>query len=326
MAAQTGLRLTRVARIYRRLLSSQANRVHEPAIHATRSEAPSISRASTLESRELGIVLPALSAQERNAIVLALYHPRLFQLLAQSVLSPVPVAHPLHDHPDATEPRDFPPLKGTLAVAERFGVFRLHPKEWVDDDSHEEGGYWTAIPWLGDLLPCLMDARGPYCVNWNVKQHVGDHARPHDSQPRRKYSPRALAHAAARLDVEVGYYADASIRTELIAGESMDKGALESLGHLFRWNLQPVPMSNAARKMLENQYRVGMRDGIPPIVTMSLARKHSGYSLEVCKRVLYQCIWRRDLRVDLFKPVLVDRPLRPEKRDVLIEYADWFRR
>ena len=326
MAAKTSPSLTRAVRAYLRMLSSQETHEHEPAIRATRSEAPSISRAHTLESRELGVVLPALSDQERNAIVLALYHPRLFQLLAQSVLSPVPVAHPLHDHPGATEPRDFPPLTGTLAVAERFGVLRLHPKEWVDDDSSEDGGFWTACPWLGDLRLCLMDARGPYCVNWSVKQHIGDHARPHDSHPRRKYSSRALAHAAARLDVEVGYYADAGIRTELIAGESMDKGALESLVHLFRWNLQPVPMSDAARTMLENQFRVGMRDGIPPIVTMSLARKHSGYSLELCKRVLYQCIWRRGLRVDLFKPVLVDRPLRPETRDVLVEYADWFRR
>lgn len=324
MAAQTSL--TRAARAYGRMLSSQENHEHEPAIRATRSEAPSISRAHTLESRELGIVLPALSAQERNAIVLALYHPKLFQLLAQSVLSPVPVAHPLHDHPLATEARDFPPLKGTLDVAERFGVLRFHPRTWIADDSVEEGGYWTAAPWVGDLLPCLMDARGPYCVNWNVKQRVGDHARPHASQPRRQHSPRALAHAAARLDVEVGYYEDAGIRTELIAGEMMDKGALESLGHLFRWNLQPVPMSDAARKMLENQFRVGMRDGVPPIVTMSLAQKHSGYSLEMCKRALYQCIWRRDLRVDLFKPVLVDRPLRAETRDVLVEYADWFRR
>jgi hypothetical protein len=42
--------------------------------------------------------------------------------------------------------------------------------------------------------------------------------------------------------------------------------------------------------------------------------------------LIHQGIWRRELRVDLFRPVLADKPLRREVTDVLVKYADWFAR
>jgi hypothetical protein len=42
--------------------------------------------------------------------------------------------------------------------------------------------------------------------------------------------------------------------------------------------------------------------------------------------VLYQAIWNRQIRVDLFRPVLADSPLRLEREDVLVRYATWFER
>jgi hypothetical protein len=317
--------IARVARVYGRMLRSQAGGSHEPAIRATRAEAPAISHAYTLEARDLEGTLPALSPHERNAIVLVLYHPGTLELVMQGALSPLPLAHPLHDHPLAAALPPLPPLKGTLDVAARLGVLQHHPRQCIADDACE-GGMDVAVPLIGDLLIYLLDSRGPYCVNWNVKQHNGDHARPGPGNVRKRYRKHSLERAAARLDVEIGYYEDAGIRTQLVAGEQMDKYALATLLRLFRWNLRPVSLRPAARKMLENQFRVGMRDGIPPIETMALARKHYGYSLEDCQRVLNQAIWRREIKVDLFGPVLVDRPLRPERRDVLVEYADWFRR
>lgn len=41
---------------------------------------------------------------------------------------------------------------------------------------------------------------------------------------------------------------------------------------------------------------------------------------------LKQSIWRRELRVDLFRPVLMDKPLRPEVKDVFVHFAHWFAR
>jgi hypothetical protein len=45
---------------------------------------------------------------------------------------------------------------------------------------------------------------------------------------------------------------------------------------------------------------------------------------EVIKAILCQMIWNRRLRVDLFKPILLERPLNPETKDVLIEYRHWY--
>jgi hypothetical protein len=45
---------------------------------------------------------------------------------------------------------------------------------------------------------------------------------------------------------------------------------------------------------------------------------------EVIKAILCQMIWNRKLRVDLFKPILLERPLIPEIKDVLIEYSHWY--
>lgn len=317
--------IARVARVYGRMLRSQAGEAHEPAIRAIRAEAPAISHAYTLEARDLEGMLPALSPHERYASVLALYCPGTFQLVMQGALSPIPLAHPLHDQPLAAAIPNLPPLKGTLDVAARLGVLRHHPRQRIADDTCDDG-IDVAVPLIGDLLLYLLDARGPYCVNWNVKQRNGDHAKPGPGSVRKRYSKHALERAAARLDIEIGYYEDAGIRTQLVAGEQMDTNAMATLLRLFRWNLRPISLRPAARKMLENQFRVGMRDGTPPIETMMLARKNCGYSLEECQRVLNQAIWRREIRVDLFGPILVDRPLRPERLDVLAEYADWFRR
>ncbi|WP_205734188.1 hypothetical protein [Acidovorax kalamii] len=44
------------------------------------------------------------------------------------------------------------------------------------------------------------------------------------------------------------------------------------------------------------------------------------------KNVLEQGIWNRSIRVDLFEPVLLDRPLKREREDPVFVYGDWFSR
>lgn len=44
------------------------------------------------------------------------------------------------------------------------------------------------------------------------------------------------------------------------------------------------------------------------------------------KTVLMQGIWQRTVLVDLFRPVLMDRPLRSMREDPVSVYKDWFRR
>jgi hypothetical protein len=47
---------------------------------------------------------------------------------------------------------------------------------------------------------------------------------------------------------------------------------------------------------------------------------------EVIKAAFFSAVWRREIRIDLFRPVLVDRPLRPERVDPIVRYASWFER
>jgi len=43
-------------------------------------------------------------------------------------------------------------------------------------------------------------------------------------------------------------------------------------------------------------------------------------------KILYAAIWSREVRVDLYRPVLPDKPLRRERSDVLVDYSHWFAR
>jgi hypothetical protein len=42
--------------------------------------------------------------------------------------------------------------------------------------------------------------------------------------------------------------------------------------------------------------------------------------------VFYRAIWEEKLKVDLFSPILIDRPLLPETDNVLEFFSDWFDR
>ena len=45
-----------------------------------------------------------------------------------------------------------------------------------------------------------------------------------------------------------------------------------------------------------------------------------------CKIEMYQSIWQRQLRIDLFQYFFFDHALIPESRDVLDLYGEWFKR
>jgi len=57
-----------------------------------------------------------------------------------------------------------------------------------------------------------------------------------------------------------------------------------------------------------------------------LTRVSQRYGIDVftARVILYQAIWNRRLRIDLFHPVVADHPLMPEHIDVCTQYADLF--
>ncbi|MGT2472776.1 hypothetical protein [Paraburkholderia terrae] len=124
--------------------------------------------------------------------------------------------------------------------------------------------------------------------------------------------------------MECTYYADAGIRTVLLAGDGIDHNVRSNLRHLFGHHDRIVKLPNDEQAKLLTRFQHCLETGVPP-AELIVRLSHAGpYSKEDCKNVLFQGIWFRKLRVDLFSPIMIDRPLRPETQDVLIRYADWF--
>lgn len=298
---------------------------YQPAIRATPREAPSISRPSVVRSSKLGREVHLLSTPECAAALVALHHPELFELHEQKMLSVDSRPHPLFGHPAATGLKLLP-VRGTVEVAEQLGYLPFHPKVKAPRTVKFKEWMWVPFPYIGDLLLFLTDQDGPYCVNWTVKLDPEgfDRPLPHPG-PIRKPSA-AARRIQARHEIERVYYDDAGIRTVRIAKTGIDFHVVANLRQLFGWQLQTTRLHDEQRAEMLAKYETALNLGIPPIdMTAQLMLRHR-CSREDCFAVLYQAIWARRLRVDLFKPVLVDRPLQPEKRDVLTEYAAWFAR
>jgi len=156
-----------------------------PAILATREEAPAISRPAIRYSQRLGRDFHALSVPELKAIVLALYHPRVFDVQENYAYNHGPGTHPLASHPFGCA-LQLPPTQGTLAHAERLHVLPLHPRARLTEDEaavdkkdalpaqdetpEDEGAIeWEPAFYIGDLLVYVSDEQGPYLLDWDIK-------------------------------------------------------------------------------------------------------------------------------------------------------------
>lgn len=292
-----------------------------PSILATVREAPSVSVASRLYWDNWGRDIHCLSLPEKASALLALYNGSLFELHEQKMLSPSPKCHPLSGHPRAAG-CPLPSLKGTVDAAERLGVFKLHPTVLMEVRAGEKAH--VPFPWVGDLLLFMQDRDGPYCVNWNVKLKQGDHHKPF--QARKKASARAVAQAKARYDIENMYYQDAGIQTRDVSLDTIPKSVSNNLECLFPSTKGRIRLPTNLQRDVLDLFTEDMQAGIPPYVTQEYLASTWRVVRAVSRKILYRAIWYRMLRVDLYAPILMDKPLKPEKSDVLADFAHWFRR
>jgi hypothetical protein len=299
-----------------------------PGVLATREEAPSVSKTSRIYWPRVGRDLHALSEPETALLLLAIHHPQTFDVNEQRLLQPVPAPHPLSGHPvhgGLTRPR----FEGTLNVAERLGMSKhirwlaLPP---VSRAGPPQPGDLFPVAWVGDLLLFIAaDADGAYCINWSVKCRDGDHGKKLGWRDRR-VSACSADRAHARHAIEVAYYADAEIPTRDVALEQLPMTLRRNLVCLYLDSCRPVPLAESHRRDLEAEFEAGKRAGRPPMETsMRHLLKHR-VPLQVSLRALHCAIWHRRIRTDLYRSVLPDVPLAPERRDVLADYAHWFGR
>lgn len=298
---------------------------YDPAIHANPEEAPSISEFTVLTSAKLGgRCIHTLSKSETWLSIFALFNPSLWELQEQRILYPTPRVHFLHGHPRARGQK-FLPLKGTLDVAERMGTLDQHP---VCKIKVEKEGCARLIdapfPYIGDLLLFLADRMGVYVVNWNVKDKVDSFSL---SRPR-KGKPQTPNNQGAknRNALEAIYYQDGGIPTREIAGVQLDFELRCNLRDLFGGHLHRIKIPSELQPEIENVFLNAMGTRLPADkLCKELALKYR-LNTEDLVHFLYQCIWHRKVRIDLFSRFLMDKPLRPEVQDPLGVYSDWFAR
>ena len=335
------LTVERVGEIASRQFPIRFGADYIPSILATREEAPAISRPAIRYSSRLGRDFHALSVPELRAIVLAIHHPRVFDVQENYAYNHGPGTHPLASHPLGCA-LQLPSTQGTLAIADQFGALSLHPRARLtedeavaaeqdvpaaQDEAPEQGGAsdWDPAFYIGDLLVYITDEQGPYVLDWDIKQRKGQHGQPGPGTLAKRHSRRAKTSATVRDVVTHAYDAELNIRQVRVAAEEIDDDVAANLFQLLGWHHCRLDRTPTESAELEQAFSASMRIGVSPISILP-AWTARGWTRQDFQAVLYQAIWERRIRVDLFRPVLINRPLKPEKRDVLEVYGSWFKR
>ena len=169
------------------------------------------------------------------------------------------------------------------------------------------------FPYLGDLLLILENEFGLFCVNWTIKR-TRDQFGLGDSliDPANRELMKMKVKAFKRYEIERCYYEAAEIRTFAIAFVDFDRVVTKNLFRIMcfaqralvieeqLWFLiisrlnRMLVMSKSIKQMAAD---ISLSFSIPVSITINL---------------VYRAIWNHELKINLFKTLLPDRPLQPE--------------
>ena len=317
--------MDRLITMYQRQPGNRFGPAYLPAQLATPREAPSVSRASIITAEKVGREMHLLSNPELSAALLALYHPDVFDLQEQRLLSPSPCEHPLAGHPRALG-RRLPPLAGTVAILDGMGLADKHPS--LVDRRNPDPNTWRRLPWpyIGDLLLFVEDQDGPYCVNWTIKDdeaafstHGGLRAKP----SRLGETDRSVLR---RHQVEQEHYASAAIPTVQVVGSALDREVIANLRMLFTHHAWRIDVPERRRREVIATIHTFVGTDVLLATVLSTVGRQYGLDAFTARVILFQAVWNRQLRLDLFQPIIADHYLVPEEQDVCIRYAALFAR
>lgn len=316
--------LARLKQILERQDPPEFGRDYIASIRATTDEAPSGSNACPVWSNLLGRDVDVLSRPELKVLGIVLYCPWLFDLHEQRLLHFDERPHPLHGHPLATR-MELPNLRGALQVAESLGLLNFYPTSWVSS-----GDDRVKIPlvFIGDLLLFLTDAQGPFCVNLDIKATEAAFHEPFPRGRQARDPASGKLQEEARHLIEKVRYLDGSIKTIQVATDKdINPHVAANMRQLLGWHKRSSGLTDACRVEVIDNFQLALVRGIPPLDAMySMLNRRIGSTVHQLKTELYQAIWCRRLRVDLFQPVYIDKPMRPERIDVLDRHREWFSR
>lgn len=323
--ASRRMTFSRLQEIYRRQDPPKWGPAYSPGILATREEAPAISWAAQMWSERLQRYIHALSRTEQAAVRLALFHPNLFEVQEQRMLPAERRQHPLFGHPKAIG-LALPDLPGTIAIAERLDMLKLHG--WIRRKDENAGpDMLIPLPYFGDLLLFLADDRGPYCVNWTIKQDEKDFQRSVNLHSRVRDQKSDTRGAQARHAIEEQLYWDADIRTVRFVAATVPPNLDHNLRNLYLHHRCINALGEVVEHELEDRLRASLTTGEPPqSILLSVTHRH-GRDYQDVRQTFFRLLWERRVRVELIdEVVLVDRPLKPERADVLQRFRHLFDR
>jgi hypothetical protein len=300
----------------------QFGRNYVASILATREEAPRESRFAEVWCPILDRCINTISAPERQASHLILHCPLLFELQEQRMLPFSPAEHPLHGHP-LSAGLNLPHFRGTLEVADELGVLEHHP---TVPTKTEDGIEMVPFPWIGDFLLFLLDDKGPYCINVSIKATREAFEIPDVGIKPNTDMTHAIAHHKARQSVEKALYEDIGISTIQIAMDEVNPIVLANLEQIHGWSKRIHGIDDVTKKELLNIFRIGMQKGMSALEVIGLIKLERDYSTYQLTTLMYQAIWNRELRIDLFQYFFREQPMVPERKDIMNVYGHWFRR
>lgn len=298
---------------------------HQAAIQAKPGQAPQMSWAYRIEHPVFGQTIHVLSRAEYVLVFLALYSDKLFCLWDQFRFDVLPKPHPLHGHPGLVG-QPVRQHSGTLEIARYLEVFNSHPWTMKVLEGIEQSRVPVPLEMLGDFLLFLVDNKGPYCVHFDIKSSAAAHGKPGPQRFNAGVGIKRNENAANRNAIKAHYMAELGIRQVFLHPGLLDTQVACNLRFLFQWTVRSVELGFIQQQELAELFRTALRLGTPPALVIARCASRWGWSATECRRLLFQSIWRRELRVDLFDAILVDRPLQPERRDVLLVYENWFMR
>jgi hypothetical protein len=188
----------------------------------------------------------------------------------------------------------------------------------------EPQGMHVPTPYEGDALLFMRDGVGEYLLSWDVKKKAGDHGKPGGDMTN-QLKPGALERAQARDAIYVEYMRELDIRIVRMSLDDIPASICTNLRDLCVSHTQPVDLPDAMVADLMGAFQLGIAKEKIPLATINRHVKTDKQFL-AAKNLMEIAIWERKLRVDLRHPVVVDSPLVPESRDLLVEFGHLFAR
>lgn len=312
----------RVATVYKRQKSPSWGPDYLPGILATKEEAPDFSRASILTPGLVGRQVHCLSEPEKYFAIFGCYSKKFSGLQEQRMMAAHTTLHPLSTM-KSFESVPLPVLPGIVEVAERIGATNILKTGTVYFGNEGRESEQIILPFFSDFLWACRGADGETtgCLNWNIKDVEDGFGR---SPKRKNCGGKQDEDVIARQTIERLLYQSGGIPTHQLSLDQLDINLRENLLHLFLHHRRRIGLSEVLRFELRERFLTALLADIPPFDVILDSMRHAKFDLNDARTYLWQLIWNRELRVDLFSRLLISRPLRPEKIDPLEMYAKWF--